>query len=181
MNLELLFDTRNKLVQTSSGGVLRFSSSLYSGLGGDEFGFYKFNAEALQFFNLFYNRILLFRISGEVTEAMSGRKVPFYHYSELGRQETIRGYRRGRFRSSDYLLGSIEYRYPIYNLIDAMLFIDAGKVSSNIFDNFSGDEMHTGYGGGFNIWGEEGIAIQLLYGKSKEDSRIYLNMNKSIR
>ncbi len=178
---ELQFDSRNRLVQTSSGGVINVGSQYFTEIGGDDYKFFKLNAEVIHHLNLFYNRILVFRFAGEATESISGKMIPFFQLSELGRQETVRGYQRGRFRSNDYFLGSLEYRYPIYNKIDALLFFDTGKVSEDIFNEFSFKDLNKGYGGGFNIWGNDGIAIQFLYGRSKEGSRLYLNMNKGIK
>ena len=107
------------------------------------------------------------------------KKIPFYYLSELGEQETIHGFTRGRFRDKDLILGSIEYRYPIWRAIDAGFFIDVGQVSENIFENFSRNDFHTGFGCSLSFWGHNRTIAQLTMGKSREITRYYLSVNKN--
>jgi hypothetical protein len=79
------------------------------------------------------------------------------------------------------LLASIEYNYPIWrDLLDAGLFFDAGQVSQNIFEEFSLDELHFGYGGFINIWGKDDIMAQIMVGRSKNMTRYYFGWNKKL-
>ncbi|MDP8228814.1 MAG: BamA/TamA family outer membrane protein, partial [Candidatus Electryoneaceae bacterium] len=108
---------------------------------------------------------------------------PFYHLGELGSDETIRGFTRGRFRDRDLLMGSVEYRYPIYQLkytrtVDAVLFVDTGQVADNIFQDVAVSMFQVGYGGGFRFYNEdEELVARLEIGVSKEMFRIYLMVN----
>ena len=98
--------------------------------------------------------------------------------SELGHKDTVRGFSRGRFRERDMMLGSAEYHYPLMASLDAVLFLDAGQVSNDIFKTLSSDDFQYGYGGGINIWSRNSLAAQILLGKSKDGFRMYLNLNQ---
>ncbi len=176
--LSILHDSRNHPGHTTAGGIDRFMLGVYTQTDDDIYGFWWASIDIKRYFNLFFERVLILRVSGAVVEQYADRQIPFYYLSELGHKETIRGFKRGRFRDNDMVLGSLEYRYPLMTPVDAVLFLDAGQVADNIFNDFSADNFHYGYGGGFNIWTENSIAAQLILGKSKDGLRFYLNLNQ---
>lgn len=177
VKLMLSYDGKNHPGRPTSGLEFSLSGGVYNEIGGNEFGFYKTSWNAATYLNLFYNRVLVLRLAGEITEPLSDRIVPFYHFSEIGQQGTVRGFQRGRFRGPDMILGSIEYRYPIWHVIDFTLFVDAAKVSQNILDELNLDDYHTGYGAGIRIWGEKGLITKMEIGKSKDGYRFQLVLN----
>jgi outer membrane protein insertion porin family len=52
--------------------------------------------------------------------------VPFFEQFFLGGAETLRGYREDRFWGNHMFLGSVEYRRPVMNRIQGVLFADVG-------------------------------------------------------
>ena len=121
----------------------------------------------------------MLRIAGEIAEPFAGKRIPFYYLSELGEQETIRGFTRGRFRDNDVILSSLEYRYPIWRRFDAGLFVDFGQVSPNVFENISRKDFHTGFGGTLYFWLNERAVVRFIAGRSKERTRLYFSVNKN--
>lgn len=177
---ELRYDSRDIPGAARSGREILLGGGYGIQAGGDTYGFYKLNADIRQYVHLFFNRRLVFRVAGEITRRLPQRIVPFYHLSELGRSETIRGYRRGRFRDLDMVLCSVEYHYPIWSRfdinLDAFLFFDAGQVSSDILTRIGAGESHTGYGFGFRAWKTAEELGRLMLGFSREHVRIYLTV-----
>jgi len=92
----------------------------------------------------------------------------------------VRGLVRSRYRQRDMVLGSIEYRYPIWTILDAFLFVDAGQVAEDIFKSFSSDKIIFGYGGGIQVWGNEGLVSSLTLGISKDGFRFYFGLNREL-
>ena len=171
-------DSKNRPGNPSEGFEARATTGIYSQIGDDKVGFWKGSFDFKHFINLFYNRVLMFRIAGEMTEPISSRDIPFYYLSELGRSGTIRGFERGRFRDRDMVLGSLEYRYPIWSDgIDALLFIDAGKVTPDIFNDNSMNNFNVSYGTGIRIWSPEGLVSKLEIGWSDDGVRIHFGLN----
>ncbi len=107
-----------------------------------------------------FDRRLALRARLERTSAPGDDAVPFYELSTLGGPEDLRGYRYDRFRDQGSLLLTAEYRYPIFNAFDAVLFADAGQVF-DAFDEIGIGRFHTDFGGGFQIYGGQGIAARL--------------------
>lgn len=179
LSLTLHYDGKNHPGRPTAGSELIVSGSVFNELGGNAFGFWKASVNASHYINLFYNRILVFRLAGEFSQALPNKRIPFYHLSEIGRRETIRGFDRGRYRANDMILGSFEYRYPIWTYLDALLFLDAGQVSEDIFNDFSIQDFHVGYGGGLRVWGEKSMIARFEVGKSKDGFRFYFALFKA--
>lgn len=71
---------------------------------------------------------------------------PFFVRPVLGGAEFARGYFRGRFRDSNALAATLEYRFPIYGRINAALFFDIGQVQGSPLDFTLSDFKPTGGG-----------------------------------
>jgi len=178
LELAVQHDSKNRPGNPSSGIEARATTGIYSQVGDDKFGFWKSSFDYNHFINLFYDRVLMLRIAGEMTEPFSRKKIPFYYLSELGRNGTIRGFERGRFRDRDMVLGSLEYRYPIWSRgMDALLFIDAGKITPDIFNDNSGNNFNISYGTGIRIWNRKGLVSKLEIGWSDDGVRIHFGLN----
>lgn len=182
--LQYQIDSRNRLGNPSGGWELQVSGGIFSQFGGDYYRFMKSSVDAKRYFHLFYERSFMLRAAAEITRPLGDGKIPFYYLSELGKRRTIRGFRRGRFRDRDMALFSFEYRYPLIKRpgdminVDAILFLDWGKVASNIFKDSLLKDYHWGFGGGFRVFTVKGIHVQLLAGKSRDKFRIYLVINE---
>ncbi|MCB0219891.1 MAG: BamA/TamA family outer membrane protein [Chrysiogenetes bacterium] len=71
---------------------------------------------------------------------------PFFVEPVLGGAEFARGYFEGRFRDSNALAATLEYRFPIYGRINAALFFDIGQVQGSPLDFTLSDFKPTGGG-----------------------------------
>ena len=78
------------------------------------------------------------------------------------------------------VLGSVEYRYPIWEILDTFLFVDVGQVANDIFKDFSKSDLQYGYGGGIQIWGANGVISSLTLGKSVDGFRFYFGLNREL-
>lgn len=176
--LSLERDTRDLKGHPSRGSVSKIEAGYFWDFDSDKYNFFQFSFDYRKYVELFYSRSIVLRVAGKTVTELDNSSIPFYYLSELGHQETIRGFERGRFRDRDMLLASIEYRYPIWANGDAFFFFDAGQSSSDILDDISFYDFNKGYGGGINIWTQNTIATQFVVGKSTDGFRIYLNLDK---
>ncbi len=178
----LEYDSRNSIGGPRRGQRIRLNSGIYEQVGDDRYEFWKINGEIRQYIHLFAGRVIQLRLDCEINEPISDKEIPFYYLGELGWMETIRGYPRGRFWDKDMLLGSIEYRWPIWHrletTIDAFLFYDFGQVANDIFRNLEADDIQHGFGGGFRVWNDETESLYLVFAGSNEDFRVFLGYNK---
>lgn len=176
----LSHDTRNRIGRTTAGHVASFGAGLFRQVENDVYGFWKYSVDIRQYVHVAYNRVFSIRVAGEINRPVSDRKIPFYYLADLGREEIIRGFQRARFRDRDYLVGSLEYHYPIWGPVDAVLFLDAGRVSDDILNEYSVKNFQAGYGGGISFFSKIGTDIQLVVGRSKETVRVYLSVNRGL-
>jgi hypothetical protein len=153
-----------------------FRLATFREMDGTEYGFFKMHADMKRYFNLSYHRALILRTALEITDAMQGRKVPFYFLSSIGRQETLRGFERGRFRDFDSFVTSLEYRYPVSGNLDGLVFIDGGQVAQTI-TRIDRRAFQITFGFGLRLWNEEGQLASLQLGKSRDGFRLYFNLN----
>jgi hypothetical protein len=61
-----------------------------------------------------------------------GRDVPFYLMPWLGGGDYLRGYRTYRFRDRDAITGSVEGRWRVHPIVDALAFVDVGAVGPSL-------------------------------------------------
>lgn len=175
-------DSRNRTGNPTKGAEEYFSYEYSRELGGSELGYSKFTIDLQRYIHLFYNRVLALRVRTEITDNIGNREIPFYRVGALGGRDIFRGHRRSRFRDKDVMVLGAEYRFPILGIVDALAFVEEGRVFSDVFDEFSLRGFKYGFGGGLRIRSREGNLVALLeIGKSKEQLRFYFELNKGLR
>lgn len=111
---------------------------------------------------------------------------PLYESFSVGGANTLRGYEADRWRGTNLLAFSGEYRYPISDKLTAVAFVDAGDAWGGTFDTIvpgfrvtAEDQdfnLHLGYGAGVRVktplgpirldigFGEEGNQAHFSFG-----------------
>ncbi len=171
--------------ENSAGGwEIKAGAAIYNQMNGDAFNFTKGTLDVKRYIHLFYGRILTLRFATEITRPFKEGEIPFYYLSRLGQRQTIRGYFRGRFQDRDSALFSAEYRYPLIKRpsklpsLEAILFIDLGKVSPDLFKEGLFKNYHTSFGGGIRIFNRTNLDLQFILAKSSDGFRFYLVLNQ---
>ncbi|MBU1882155.1 outer membrane protein assembly factor [bacterium] len=174
--LGMVVDTRDRPGNPTKGFDAEVSGGFFTEVGDDRFGYWQFNFDATRYVHLFYERVLAVRIAAQRNDPLEDRGIPFYNLAELGEHETIRGFKRGRYRDRDMLLGSLEYRWPIWRSwddygVDFLIFGDVGQVTPDLLEEFEVDNFKPGIGGGIRFWGEEALILRLEAGHSEDGWR----------
>jgi hypothetical protein len=177
-DFEIKIDSRNHPGVSTAGWEISLEAGLLWQFENREFGFWESSFDIKRYVHLFYNRYMVFRTAAQNVDPLSERNIPFYYLSEIGQWNTIRGFSRSRFRDRDLLLGSVEYRWPLTPyFLHALIFVDAGKVSGDIFDSITENNFEITYGIGILGWYQNGVLIRAEIGKSKDQFRFNLNFN----
>lgn len=137
-------------------------------LGSRNFAYHRVAAEVRQFIPvpfLPFDRRFAVRARLEKTHPPDGYDVPFYEASTLGGPYSLRGYPTHRFRDEGTLLVNAEYRWPIWDVLDGVLFLDAGQVFHRYRDLRLAD-FHHNVGLGLRAYARDGVAgrVELAYG-----------------
>ena len=176
--LSLNYNSCDRVGNPSRGWEGTFDGSVHTELGGSDFGFSKTSINLIRYIHIIHNRTLVLRAGAEITEPLSKRKIPFYYLSEIGDPgRTIRGFERGRFRDNHLILGSAEYRYPVWRLLDALWFFDAAQVSDDIFQKYNSDNIETAWGAGFRLWSKAGGETKLTLAKTVDGVRVQFSLS----
>ncbi len=175
-------DKRNHLGIPTKGYQFTLTSSLFTEVEEENFGFLKTYVDFRKYIHLFYGRTLIVRMAGEFTDPFDDRMIPFYNLSEIGETNTVRGFKRGRFRDNDAVYGTLEYRVPIRDVwqesgYDFHVFADGGQVASDIFQDFTWKNSQAGFGFGVRTWNLEKEALRVDFGFCRDGFRIYLVLN----
>ena len=131
----LVFDTRDVKTYARRGRYLTLGVQHAEGIRDTPSEFTKFTLEAQQFLPLpGYRRALALRFRTVLTDNRAqGHSVPVFRLESVGSSRTVRGYQTFRFTEEDALLGSVEYRFPVWTIepqslmaLDGALFFDFG-------------------------------------------------------
>ena len=161
--LELLWDSRRaaspyiSAATPSRGTRLAAFAGYAKGFDDDPSGYIRYGADLAHHFDLYNgDRVLVMRAAFEgVTGDLD--EVPFVDLPRLGGPTLLRGYERDRFRDRIATIATIEYQYPILNVISGYFFVDAGRVYRNFgaIDGDSLEDFHVGIGGGIQFQSAE--------------------------
>lgn len=151
---------------------IQWSRSLKS----NDFHYVNYRAEWNQFIPIPFlpdSRRLAFKTVLRKADALGGKEVPFFENPSLGNSDDLRGFSTDRFRDSGSLLFTLEYRYPLWDFSDVVLFVDEGQVF-NRYSDIGFKDFYTSYGFGFHLISSKGFAFRSEFAFSRETSRFIL-------
>jgi hemolysin activation/secretion protein len=117
------------------------------------------------------------------THLLPGDEIPLDSLAKVDRSN-VRGYDRERFRDLYSVVGSVEYRYPIYEYLatrvglDAFMFVDAGSVFGQ--EKLSLSPLHYSVGTGLRGAHETTLLFQATLGWSPEGIQLNLGVEKTL-
>lgn len=119
------------------------------------------------------NRRLALKGELRKVEALGNKEIPFFENPRLGSARDLRGFSTDRFRDTGSLLFTLEYRYPLWDFSDIVLFVDEGQVF-NHYSEIGMKDFHNSYGFGFHLISSKGFAFRSEFAFSRETSRFIL-------
>ena len=164
-----VYDSRDNVFDPHAGKRNSYTFE-WAGLGGD-FKFEKISVNYRYYLPMQKNRVLAF----DLAAGYAWGNMPLSQRFSVGGADTLRGYRDDQFRGNSMLRGTAEYRIPIRNKVQAVIFYDIGYAwDKRDQDAFDFDLMESGYGVGLRINSPLG-PIKLDYGKGKQRNRFHFS------
>lgn len=150
IGISLTHESRDNKIIPEYGGFRSFTFRRMESLSG-EFSFNEYSVDLLQFIRLGAPRyVLVFHNQWTFQQATENSQVPFTNLATLDVDSPLRSFNRGRFRDRNFVVANVEYRYPVWDLVDGTLFFDTGRVFDKV-SNFSFDDFKYSVGGGIRI------------------------------
>jgi outer membrane protein insertion porin family len=175
VGFQLLRDTRDKIINTTRGNRLEFTTEIAGGVLGGDWDYYKLEARGSQFFPLFETQAQVLSLIGRagVIEAFGdSADVPFYDRFFLGGPYNLRGFEyrqvgpKNNFGEpvggGSYGFLSIEYSLDVVAPIRFAIFYDAGFVNRDAYD-FSPARYNDNFGFGLRLF-VAGAPLSLDFG-----------------
>ena len=174
-------DWRDHAGHPTSGGLYRATAASYSDRDAGANSFRRYEAEVSQFVPLFTRKWIVALNGWEVvSDTPSGNVVPFYLMPSLGGQNTLRGYFDYRFHDNNMQSFNAESRWALFAHVDAVAFVDAGKVAARAGD-LDFKHLKTSYGAGLRVHNATSTLARLDIGHSTEGWRLFFKMTDPLK
>lgn len=173
------FDFVEGTPRTNRGSRYILGLDWQHSLTNDQFHYLAYHLEWQQFLPLGFlpdSRRLAFKSRLQKAAPLGDKEIPFFDIPSLGSSRDLRGFPSDRFQDDGSLLLTLEYRYPVWNFADVVLFVDEGQVFSRYTD-IAFKDFHTSYGFGFHLISTKGFAFRSEFAFSRESSRVILSIN----
>jgi outer membrane protein assembly factor BamA len=178
--LRLLCDTRDSDYRATRGWFVDLQTGMrwnIKGADGEgrDLSHYHWSIDLHRYLHLFsVFRSVVLRAKMAKTEPFASEDgAPFYFQPALDEDKALRGFERGRWRDRGALLFNVEYRYPIWDTWDGVVFLDEGQVFRQ-YEEIGLDGFKWSAGAGARFSGKNGFLFRLQAAWSEEKNPLVL-------
>ena len=180
-NLAGRYDTRDSLGRPVRGTFAEISALARDEVTGEHLSAITFGGTVSQYVPVLGDhRTVVFTLSGAAAEPLvSGDTIPLDSLPQVSRLND-RGYDSNRFRDRYAIVGSIEYRFPVYEYLassaglDSFVFLDTGTLWGAT--KFSDFPVHYSVGTGLRAGSQNDLSFQLTVGVSPDGFQFALGV-----
>jgi outer membrane protein assembly factor BamA len=170
-------DSRDKAKDPHSGTHFLVKFDQFSDRKYDRYSFRQIAGSIEQYIPFFnQKRVIALRARTVLSYPHTGSAIPFYMQPTLGGTSDLRGYRRYRFYDNNLFLVNAEYRWEIFTLLDAALFVDAGRVFHKDSD-FNLEDLESDVGFGFRFKTRRAVVFRIDTAFSHEGFGLWLTFD----
>lgn len=163
--LTRVLDTRDNYINPSNGTRTSFSAE-FAGLGGD-FNFKKYILENRKYYKVGGKQVVAVRLTAGLASGHISEAARF----AVGGSDTLRGYRDDEFKGDRMLTATAEYRFPLVNKVEGVVFTDIGKAWQG---KYQFDDLKTGVGVGLRMNTPLG-PIRIDYARGDQGGRVHFS------
>jgi outer membrane protein assembly factor BamA len=180
--LALTYDTRNSQITPTEGRFGQVFIEVADEAIGSKASFVRYGLEGRWLWPQLGERLVL-AVRG-LLDRVDGANVPFFELSELGGDETLRGFGENRFLDEGRVLVNAEERLKVYQInygnvrtdIELAVFTDIGRVFHNFSDLGSG-RIQAVVGGGIRFLAASQIVAKIDVGIGSEGVAVFTGLD----
>jgi len=177
LGLILEYDGRDNGGQPSRGFHVLSRWVRYLGTGrSEDMGYYEAKVDIQHYLDVWRKRILATRLYLQRFDADNSNQLatPINLISRLGGAEGLRAFSSSRFIDNDLVLASVEWRFPVWKILDGFIFVDGGRVYEKITRAPVFRDWKGSYGVGFRVWNIQEVSFSTTFAFGEEGTRVYV-------
>lgn len=165
-----IYDSRNNVLNASSGIFAEFSTFFHGAFIGSDYNFSRFTTDFRKFWPLNDQDVLAIQFFGQYNTFGA----PFRELAQLGGESIMRGYYNGRYRDQGQMAFQTEYRKQIISWVGIVFFGALGDVMHDFGELNISDLKYT-FGGGLRLMVNKSdrLNIRIDYGIGQNTSGFY--------
>lgn len=168
VSLMRVYDSRDNVFSPTEGNRVALTAEFAGkGLGGD-FNFNKYSAETRNYLKVGHAQVIALR--GMLGYADG--KLPDSGRFAVGGTDNLRGYRDDQFKGNKMLAASAEYRFPIAQKVEGVVFSDIGKAWSG--EGYKLNDLEASVGVGLRVSTPIG-PIRIDYAKGSQGAKTHFS------
>lgn len=166
VTLNSVWDTRDNVFNPTEGQRVSLSTEFAGRFLGGDFDYNKYQVEGRKYFKVGSSQVLAVRgTAGLITGHVS-----YNDDFAVGGADTLRGYQDDQFRGKKMVAASVEYRFPVANKVQGVVFTDAGYAA----DNLSLGDLKQSIGVGLRVTTPIG-PIRIDYAKGDQGAKTHFS------
>jgi outer membrane protein assembly factor BamA len=180
--LALTYDSRDSYIAPTRGGYGQIFVEVADEAIGSQASFVRYGLEGRKLWPHFGGRLVA--VVRGLLERVDGSDLPFFELSELGGDETLRGFGENRFLDEGRVLINAEERIKVFHIdygnvrtdIELAVFGEAGRVFKNFHDLGSG-KIQAVVGGGIRFLAASQIVAKIDVGVGSEGIAVFTGLD----
>lgn len=168
VTLMRVFDSRDNVFNPTEGNRVSLSAEFAGRAFGGDFNFNKYTAETRNYLKVGKSQVVALRAMAGYADG----KMPEAGKFSVGGSDTLRGYEDDEFKGDKMLSATAEYRFPVANKVQGVVFTDVGKAWDG--EGYKLNDLKASVGVGIRVTTPIG-PIRIDYAKGSEGNRTHFS------
>lgn len=172
MGATLTWDSRDNINFPTQGSFHQLSITTYLSSLGSDFSYKLVKFDLRRYFSPLPRQNIV--IASRIYFRSTWGEVPFNQLSQIGQENSLRGYYQGRWRDKNLICFQVEYRHFFWKKLGVAAFFEAGEVAHELH-NFRWQRLQPAAGLGLRLMidKKEKLSLRFDIGWGKNSSGIY--------
>lgn len=168
VTLSRVFDSRDNVFNATEGHYYSLAAEFAGRSLGGDFNFNKYTAQERSYFKVGKTQVLALRLTAGYADGHMPESGKF----AVGGSDTLRGYEDAQFKGDKMLSATAEYRFPVANKVQGVVFSDLGNAWEG--EGYKLDDLRYSVGVGVRVTTPIG-PIRVDYAKGEEGSKTHFS------